>query len=91
MSDTKVPIAPMADYIVAQPEEAATKTASGLYIPGGAQEKADVVNVVAVGANVKSVKKGDKVVFKGFSQTELKVDGTQFLIIKEEDVIAKVQ
>ncbi len=48
MSDTKVPIEPMADYIVAQPEEAATKTASGLYIPGGAQEKPTVAKVVAV-------------------------------------------
>jgi hypothetical protein len=51
-----VPLQPMADYIVAQTEEAANKTASGLYIPGGAQEKPSVAKVVAVAAGVKSVK-----------------------------------
>ena len=57
-----VPIQPLADYVVAQTEEAATKTASGLYLPGGAQEKPKVANVVAVGKEVKSIKVGDRII-----------------------------
>lgn len=86
-----VPIEPMADYVVAQPEIAATKTASGLYIPGGSQEKPTVAKVVAVAAGVKSIKVGDKIVYKSYSQTEVKVDAEQFLLVKEEDILAKVK
>ena len=49
MSTKNVPIKPLADYVVAQAEEAATKTVSGLYIPGNAQEKPKTALVVAVG------------------------------------------
>ncbi len=86
-----VPIEPMADYVVAQHEEAATKTASGLYIPGGAQEKPTVAKVVAVATGVKNVKVGDKIVYKSYSQTEVKVDAEQYLLVKEEDILAKVK
>lgn len=85
-----VPIEPMADYIVAQAEEAATKTASGLYIPGGAQEKPTVAKVVAVAAGVKSVKVGDRIIYKSYSQTEVKVGAENYLLVKEEDVLATV-
>lgn len=86
-----VPIEPTGDYVVAQPEIAATKTASGLYIPGGAQEKPTVAKVVAVGAGVQAVKVGDKIVYKSYSQTEVKVDAEQYLLVKEEDILAKVK
>ena len=86
-----VPVQPLGDNIVAQAIEAATKTASGLYIPGGAQEKPKVVKVVAVGKAVKDVKVGDQIIFKGYSQTEIKVEGTDYVIVKEEDVIATVK
>ncbi len=86
-----VPIQPLADYVVAQPIEAATKTASGLYLPGGAQEKPKVVNVVAVGKEVKNVKAGDQIIYKGYSETQIKVDGVEYLLVKEEDVIATVK
>lgn len=85
-----VPIKPLADYVVAQTEEAATKTASGLYLPGGAQEKPKVAKVVAVGGDVKAVKVGDKIIYKSYSQTEVKVDTTEYLLVKEEDVLATV-
>jgi chaperonin GroES len=85
-----VPIQPLADYVVAQTEEAATKTASGLYLPGGAQEKPKVAKVVAVGKEVKAVKTGDKIIYKSYSQTEVKVDATEYLLIKEEDILATV-
>ncbi|QQS19002.1 co-chaperone GroES [Candidatus Saccharibacteria bacterium] len=86
-----VPIQPMADYIVAQAEEAASKTASGLYIPGGAQEKPTVAKVVAVAASVKSVKVGDRIIYKSYSQTEVKVGAENYLLVKEEDVLATVK
>lgn len=86
-----VPIEPVADYVVAQTEEAATKTASGLYLPGGAQEKPKVAKVVAVGKDVKAVKIGDKIIYKSYSQTEIKVDTVEYLLVKEEDVLATVK
>jgi chaperonin GroES len=86
-----VPIQPVADYVVAQTEEAATKTASGLYLPGGAQEKPKVAKVVAVGPAVKAVKVGDKIIYKSYSQTEVKVDTTEYLLVKEEDILATVK
>jgi chaperonin GroES len=86
-----VPIQPLGDYVVAQALEAQSKTASGLYLPGGAQEKPKVVKVVAVGKDVKSVKADDQIIFKGYSQTDIKVDGTEYILVKEEDVIATVK
>ncbi len=86
-----VPIEPMADYIVAVAEEAATKTASGLYIPGGAQEKPTIAKVVAVAAGVKGVKVGERIIYKSYSQTEVKVNTQEYLLVKEEDVLAKVK
>jgi len=82
------PIKPLADRVVATREVAATKTASGLYLPSNAKEKPAYAVVEAVGPDVKSIKKGDKIVFKEYSTTELKVDGTEYLIVKEEDVLA---
>lgn len=86
-----VPIQPLADYVVAQAEEAATKTASGLYLPGGAQEKPKVAKVVAAGKDVKGLKAGDKIIYKSYSQTEIKLDGEEYLLVKEEDVLATVK
>lgn len=79
---------PLAGGIVAVREQAETKTASGLYLPDAAKEKPVTAKVVAVGKDVKEVKVGDKVVYKEYSVTELKVDGDEYLIIKEEDVLA---
>lgn len=84
------PIKPLADRVVAVKEEAATKTASGLYLPDNAKEKPVLAKVVAVGPDVKSLKAGDKIVYKEYSTTELKIDGTEYLIVKEEDVLATV-
>lgn len=86
-----VPIQPLADYVVAQALEAQTKTASGLYLPGNAQEKPKVVKVVATGKDVKSVKVDDQIIFKGYSQTDIKVEGTDYILVKEEDIIATVK
>ena len=84
------PIKPLADRVVAVKEEAAAKTASGLYLPDNAKEKPVLAKVVAVGPDVKSLKVGDRIVYKEYSTTELKIDGTEYLIVKEEDVLATV-
>lgn len=86
-----VPIQPLADYIVAQQEEAAAKTASGLYLPDAAQEKPKLANVLAVGKSVNEVKVGDKVIYGGYSTTEIKHGGQTYLLIKEENVYATVK
>lgn len=84
------PIKPLADRVVAERVEVATKTASGLYLPDNAKEKPVVAKVTAVGPEVKTLKVGDKIVYKEYSTTELKVDGIEYLIVKEEDVLATV-
>lgn len=85
-----VPIKPLGDRVVAIKEEAQTKTASGLYLPDTAKEKAVAAVVQAVGPDVKTLKKGDKIVYKEYATTELKIDGTEYLLVKEEDVLATV-
>lgn len=86
-----VPIQPLADYIVAQQEEAAAKTASGLYLPDAAQEKPKLAKVLAVGKLVQEVKVGDKVIYGGYSTTEVKQGGENYLLIKEENIYATVK
>ena len=85
-----VPLKPIADRVVAQVEEAQSKTASGLYLPENAKEKSKVAKVVAVGSDVKAVKNGDKIVYKDYSTTEVKVQGEQYIIVKEEDILATI-
>ncbi len=84
------PIKPLADRIVAVREAAKTQTASGIYLPETSKEKPVVARVEAVGPDVKHVKPGDKIVYKEYSTTELKIDNTEYLIVKEEDVLATV-
>lgn len=84
------PITPLADRVVATREAAKTKTNGGLYLPETAKEKPVAATVQAVGPDVKSLKKGDRIVYKEYSTTELTVSGTEYLIIKEEDVLAKL-
>jgi chaperonin GroES len=86
-----VPIQPLADYVVAQAEEAQTKTASGLYVPESAKEKPKTSKVVAVGKDVKNVKVGDRIVYGGYTTTEVKVDGVEYQLIKEENIYATVK
>jgi chaperonin GroES len=84
------PIKPLADRVVAVREQAQTKTASGIFLPDNAKEKPVVATVVAVGPDVKSLSIGDKIVYKEYSTTELKINDTEYLIVKEEDVLATV-
>lgn len=86
-----VPIQPMADYVVAKQEEAASKTASGLYLPDSAKEKPKTSLVVAIGKDVKALKVGDRIVFKSYASTDVKVDKTDYILVKEEDILATVK
>lgn len=85
------PLQPLGDYVVAQAEEAESKTASGLYLPEAAKEKPKTSVVVAVGKDVKQIKVGDRIVYKSYSQTEVKVGKDEYILVKEEDILATVK
>ena len=82
---------PLADWVVAEQEEAVTKTASGLYLPDKAAEKPKIAKVTKVGKNVKEIKVGDRIVYKSYSTTEVKVDSKEYILVKEEDILATVK
>lgn len=95
-----VPLQPLGDYVVAQPEKAETKTASGLYIPESAQEKPMTAKVVAVGPGKvgddneripMQLKVGDKIIYKSYSTTDVSHGGQNYILVKEEDVLATVK
>ncbi|WP_213521405.1 co-chaperone GroES [Nonlabens sp.] len=87
-------IQPLSDRVVIEPTAAEQKTASGLYIPDTAKEKPQQGKVVAVGKGKKdhemTVKIGDQVLYGKYSGTELKLDGSDYLIMREEDILAIV-
>lgn len=82
-------IKPLKDRIVALKEEPKTKTASGILL-GEAKEAPAYAVVEATGPEVKSVKKGDKIVYKEYSTTNLKIDDTDYIIVDEKDVLATI-
>jgi chaperonin GroES len=85
-------IQPLSDRVLVQPQEAVTKTASGLIIPDSAKEKPQQGKVVAVGKGKKdhdmTVKVGDIVLYGKYSGSELKFEGKDYLIMKEDDILA---
>lgn len=81
------PITPLGDRVVAVKDEAKTQTASGLYLPDSSKEKPVLAKVVAVGKDVKAVKNNDKILYKEYTTTEIKIDGTEYLVVKEEDIL----
>jgi len=89
---SKIKIKPLADRVVIEPLAAETKTASGIYIPDSAKEKPQQGKVVAVGKGTKdeptTVKIGDTVLYGKYAGTELKLDGGDYLIMKESDIFA---
>lgn len=95
-----VPIKPIADYVVAEAEKAASKTASGLYVPDSAQEKPSIAKVLAVGPGKIGddnervpiqVKPGDRIIYKSYSTTEIKHEGKEYILVKEDDILATVK
>ncbi len=84
------PITPLGDRVVAVREEPAKKTASGLYLPDNAKEKPVFARIVAVGPGVKNLKVKDAILYKEYSTTEVKINDSEYLIVKEEDVLGTV-
>ena len=85
-------IKPLSDRVLVLPNAAEEKTAGGLFIPDTAKEKPLRGKVVAVGpgtADVKmEVKEGDTVLYGKYAGTEINVDGTDYLIMKQSDILA---
>lgn len=90
----KLNIKPLADRVVIEPMAAETKTASGIIIPDTAKEKPQKGKVVAVGPGTKdvdmTVSVGDSVLYGKYAGTDLKLDGVDYLIMKESDILAIV-
>ena len=78
---------PLKDRVVAIVEKPLEKTKSGILL-GEAKEKPAYAVVESVGPEVSSVKEGDKIVYKEYSTTEIKMDEKDYIILKEEDVLA---
>ena len=87
-------IKPLADRVLIEPVAAETKTAAGIFIPDTAKEKPQKGTVVAVGGGTKdhtmTVKVGDSVLYGKYGGTELKFDGKDYLIMREDDILAIV-
>ncbi|GLB47741.1 co-chaperone GroES [Neptunitalea lumnitzerae] len=87
-----VNIKPLADRVLVEPAPAETTTASGIIIPDTAKEKPQKGTVVAVGPGKTdepmTVKVGDTVLYGKYSGTELKLEGTDYLIMRESDILA---
>lgn len=82
-------IKPLKSHIVAKKEQPASVTKSGILL-GEAKESPAYAVVESVGPEVKTVKKGDKIIYKEFSTSNIKLDGTDYIIVAEEDVLATI-
>ncbi len=89
---------PLADRVVIKMVEAEETTKSGIILTGSAKEKPQVAEVIEVGPGglvdgkevTMSVKKGDKVITSKYSGTEIKVDGVEYIVVKQNDILAVV-
>ena len=90
---------PLADRVIVEPLEAAEKTAGGLYIPDNAKEKPQKGRIVAAGPGKLSdagslmkmeVKAGDTILYGKYSGTEVQIEGKEYLIMRESDILAVI-
>lgn len=93
-------IRPLADKVLVERLEAETKTAGGIVLPDSAKEKPQRGKIVAVGegkvlddGSVRKLqlKKGDNVLFTSYAGTEVKIDGKEYLIMSESDIMAIIE
>lgn len=96
---TKTSIQPLFDYVLVKPEEAETKTPSGIILPDTAKEKPQIGTVMAVGTGEVTsdgkklpmvVKVGQKVMYKKWGGNEIKVNGEEWMIVEQKDILAIV-
>jgi chaperonin GroES len=89
-------LTPVGHRVIAKQLEAKAQTASGIILPDAAKDKPEVAEVVAVGANVKDIKPGDKIVYKTYS-SPVKIDDEEYLFLgvdfgdKEGDILAIIK
>ena len=93
-------VRPLGERIIVQRVEAEQKTKGGIVLPDTAKEKPKEGKVVAVGSGKRldsgekapmTLKEGDKVLFTSYAGTEIKIDGEEYLIMKEDDVLAVLE
>lgn len=98
-ASTKLQLKPLADRVVVKKLEAEEKTAGGIVLPDTAKEKPQQAEVLAVGPGkmddkgtrqAMEVKVGDKVLFAKYSGTEVKIEGTEYIILAERDILAVI-
>ena len=92
-------LVPLGDRVVLKQLEAEETTKSGIVLPGSAKEKPQQAEVIAVGPGgmvdgkeiAMQVKAGDKVIYSKYAGTEVKLDGQEYIIVKQNDILAIVQ
>ncbi len=98
--NSKASVRPLHDKILVKRDEAETKTASGIFLPETSKDKPKTGTIEAVGDGALNtdtgeripltVKKGDRVIFTSYAGTEIKLDGTDYLMMSEDDVLAVI-
>jgi chaperonin GroES len=97
---SKTSIQPLDDRVLVKPQEAEDKTASGIYLPEGAKEKPQHGKIVAAGPgklnddgsrSPLSVKKGDTVLYGKYAGTEVELDGTTHMIMRESELLGVME
>ena len=92
-------LVPLGDKIVLKQVEAEETTKSGIVLPGQAKEKGQEAEVIAVGAGGVSegkevtmqVKAGDKVIYSKYAGTNVELDGVEYIVVKQSDILAIVE
>ena len=88
-------IKPLVDRVLVKPAKAESKTASGIIIPEAAQEKTQTATVEAVGPGTEkdpvTVKVGETIMYDKYAGTQIKMDGEEYLIVKNSDIIAVIE
>ncbi len=82
---------PLKDRVFISYTEEVEKTPGGIYVPDTAKEKPQRGKVEAIGSEVKEVKVGDEVMFDRYAGSKVKVNGSEYLIVKEEDILGIVE
>ena len=97
--DTDMKLNPLSDRVVLKMVEAEETTKSGIILAGSAKEKPQIAEVIAVGPGgvvdgkevVMTVKVGQRVIFSKYSGTEVKCDGQEYTIVRQNDILATVE
>lgn len=94
-------VRPLGDKLLVKRAEAQTKTESGIFLPESAKDKPKEGKVIALGQGLLnkdtgkympfSVKKGDRIIFTSYSGTEVKLDGEEYLIMTEDDILGVIE